>query len=135
MQQPHERKISMIILRTYFISEVVKWGIRQNPYAGQLPRNIDVVIEKLHQIVPDIIETDDIRLFTHTTLEQIPEVRDWNLSQVERERGITVDDPTRAPFMFTSRYDQPKPEYDFIDLDALKQNIARSLKREAAEYT
>jgi hypothetical protein len=124
----------MVILRTTFIAEVIRWGIRQNPFEGQLPRQAKTVVEKLHALLPEYIETDNLRAFVSETIEHIPEIRDWNLSQVERERGVKVDDESRAPFVFTSRYDKIKAEYDFIDLDALKQNITRSLEREVAEY-
>ncbi len=124
----------MVILKIAFIAEVVKWGIRQNPFQGQLPRQAEIVVEKLNKLLPDFIETTDMRAFVSETIDRIPEIRDWNLSQVELERGVKVDDESRPAFIFTSRYDQPKPEYDFIDIDALKQNITRSLKIEAAEY-
>ena len=131
---PKAQQNTIVVLKTDFIAEVIKWGIKQNPFKGQLPRSTDVIVEKLHTLLPEFIETTDMRAFTSETIEQVPEIRDWNLSQVERERGVKVDDENRSPFMFTSRYDQPKPEYDFIDIDALKQNVTRSLEREAAEY-
>lgn len=124
----------MVILKTTFIAEVIRWGIKQNPFKGQLPRSTDIIVEKLNKLLPELIETDNMRAFVSETIEQVPEIRDWNLSQVERERGVKVDDENRPPFAFTSRYDQIKPEYDFIDIDALKQNITRSLEREAAAY-
>jgi hypothetical protein len=123
----------MVILKTTFIAEVIRWGIKQNPFQGQLPRSADVIMEKLNKLLPEFIETDNIRAFVSETIEQIPEIRDWNLSQVERERGVKVDDEDRPPFAFTSLYDQIKPEYDFIDIDALKQNVTRSLEKEAQE--
>jgi hypothetical protein len=123
----------MVILKITFIAEVIKWGILQNPFKGQLPRNTEVIMEKLHTLLPEFIETDNIRAFVSETIEQVPEIRDWNLSQVERERGVKVDDEDRPPFAFTSLYDQIKPEYDFIDIDALKQNVTRSLEKEAQE--
>jgi len=124
----------MVVLKTDFIAEVIKWGIKQNPFKGQLPRKTEVVMEKLNKLLPEFIETTNMRAFVSETIEQVPEIRDWNLSQVELERGVKVGDENRPSFAFTSRYDQPKPEYDFIDIDALKQNVTRSLEREAAEY-
>jgi hypothetical protein len=122
-------------MKSTFIAEVVKWGIRQNPFEGKLPRNTDIVVEKLNALLPtDTIEIRSIRNFVSETIDQIPEIRDWNLSQVEIERGVKVDDESRAPFVFTSRYTSIKAEYDFIDIDALKQNIVRCLKQEVAEY-
>jgi len=131
---PKPQHSAVVILKTDFIAEVIKWGIKQNPFKGQLPRSTEVIIEKLNALLPEFIETMNMRAFVSETIEQVPEIRDWNLSQIERERGVKVDDENRSPFMFTSRYDQPKPEYDFIDIDALKQNVTRSLEREAAEY-
>jgi len=124
----------LVVLKTDFIAEVIKWGIKQNPFKGQLPRSTDAIVEKLNTLLPEFIETTNMRAFVSDTIEQVAEILDWNLSQVERERGIKVDDENRPSFMFTSRYDQPKPEHDFIDIDALKQNVTRSLEREAAEY-
>lgn len=123
--------VRVVMLKTDFIAEVMKWGIRQNPFKGALPRNADVIVEKLNALLPEFIDTMDLRAYVSETIDQIPEIRDWNLSQIEIERGVKVDDEDRPAFAFTSRYDQPKPEYDFIDIDALKQNITLSLQREA----
>jgi len=131
---PKPQQNTIVVLKTDFIAEVIRWGIKQNPFKGQLPRKTEVVMEKLNALLPEFIETTNMRAFVSETIEQVPEIRDWNLSQVERERGVKVDDENRPPFMFTSMYVQPKPEYDFIDIDALKQNVTRSLEREAAEY-
>ncbi len=125
----------MIILKTDFIAEVMKWGIRQNPFQGEMPRKAVIIVEKLHKLLPDfIIEVDNIHAFTSETIDQVPEILDWNLSQTEYKKGVKVSDESRDSFVFVSRYDQPRPEYDFIDIDALKRNIATSLEREAAAY-
>ncbi len=124
----------MVILKTDFIAEVVKWGIKQNAFKGELPRQTEIIVEKLNKLLPEFIETNDMRTFTSATIEQVPEIRDWNLSQVEYQNGVKVDDEKRDGFVFVSRYGQPQPEHDFIDIDALKRNIAVSLEREAAAY-
>lgn len=124
----------MTILKADFIAEVMKWGIRQNPFKGEMPRKALVVVEKLNALLPEFIETTNMRAFTSETIDQVPEILDWNLSQVEREHGVNVSDENRRAFVFVSRYGGPTPEYDFIDIDALKQNVTRSLEREAAAY-
>lgn len=53
----------------------------------------------------------------------IPEVSAWN----KRKNG------NQSPYSFVSRYDKPNPDNDFIDLDALIGNIARSCMVEHAE--
>lgn len=56
-----------------------------------------------------------------------------NLSYNEMKAGISVDDPNREKVTFSSRYDSPKWEDDFIDLDALINNVVRDTIREAEE--
>ena len=56
-----------------------------------------------------------------------------NLSYNEMKAGISVDDPNREKVTFSSRYDGPKWEDDFIDLDALINNVVRDTIREAEE--
>ena len=48
---------------------------------------------------------------------------DLNKSYAEKD-GKKVPE-----IMFTSRYDQPKPEYDFVDLDALERNVLSMLSQ------
>lgn len=60
----------------------------------------------------------------------IPEFVELNLSQVEFEKGISVNDETWPKFAFTSRYDVNTPESwknDFIDLDAFIGNVHHRL--------
>lgn len=130
LNPPVKKNKHIVILKRTFIAEVVKWGIMQNPFAGQLPRKTETIVERLNTLLPEFIDTTNIRAFTGEIVEMVPEIREWNLSQVEYERGVKVDDESRPPFAFASRYDQPKPEHDFIDLDALKQNIVRSIEQE-----
>ena len=53
----------MVILKTTFIAEVVKWGIVQNPFKGQLPRKTETVMEKLNALLPEFIDTTDMRAY------------------------------------------------------------------------
>lgn len=60
-------------------------------------------------------------------LHLIPKFKVWNMSRYERAAGVKVDDPSRAPFVFSSRYGGPPREHDIIDLDALTGNLVRFL--------
>ena len=73
------------------------------------------------------IEADELRELCRQAAHNIPSIANLNLSKVEREAGIAVDDPSRPKFAFSSRYDRPKAEHDFIDLDALARNVSRTL--------
>lgn len=65
-----------------------------------------------------------------TLLMGLPEFVELNLTQVEFEKNISVDDENRPKFCFTTRYDKYDSESwkrDFIDLDAFIRNAHRML--------
>lgn len=116
--------------KSEIIATVMQWGIQQNPFTDRLPRKSDVIMQKLNSFFPNVIvEVEDICSFVSGLIDNVPEIREWNLSQFEYEHHVTVDDPNRAPYAFTSSYTTIKPEHDFIDLDALKRNVTRSLRQ------
>ena len=100
------------------------------------PRNADVILERLYNDLTKIsknagadflyLEDNENGLLgiCNTVLDiinQYPEFRDLNLSQNEIDAGISVDDPSRPKFTFTSAYDVYPEDYwkdDFIDLAA-----------------
>ena len=60
----------------------------------------------------------------------IPEFVELNLSMVEYEKNISVDDESRPKYAFTTRYDKHGPDSwktDFIDLDAFIGNAHNRL--------
>ena len=100
-------------------------AVRQSPYI--CPDNLKTVLEKTKAICDkefkEGINSLRMKWFnTHRELSKwlkenlssIPELVAWN----DRKNG------NKAPFGVCSRYDQPHPDDDFIDLDALYGNIA-----------
>ena len=78
------------------------------------------------------IPKNDIYKFVEGILSSISSFMELNLSQIEFEKGIKVDDEDRAKYAFTSRYDVETSESwksDFIDLDAFTRNVTRGLFR------
>jgi hypothetical protein len=76
------------------------------------------------------IPREDVYKYIKTLLMGIPEFVDLNLSQVEFDKNISVDDESRPKYSFTSRYDVETPETwrrDFIDLDAFIRNVHNRL--------
>jgi hypothetical protein len=72
----------------------------------------------------------DVYKYIKTLLMGISEFVELNLSQVEFESGISVDDESRGKYKFTSRYDKETSEswkHDFIDLDAFIRNVHNRL--------
>jgi hypothetical protein len=110
-------------------------AVRQSPYP--CPDNLELVIKRFHEVA---IESGKFPMFGGTPMLEfefareiedllrelllpIPEVEAWN----EPKSGHD------AEFVFTSRYDQPAPDDDIIDLDALIRNVARSVSAEEEE--
>jgi hypothetical protein len=115
------------------------WGIKQSPYT--LPDDLVSVLQQFEEGLDAQWDSNaicGIMAFTRDSLGEImrsalmmiPEFVDWNLSAAEKAKGVKVDDETRKPFLFMSRYGQPIPEHDFIDLDALIRNICNSAERD-----
>lgn len=64
--------------------------------------------------------------FISNLLMSIEEFQELNLSQIELDQGIKVDDPSRSKFSFHSMYDKVNSESwknDFVDLDAFIRNV------------
>ena len=119
------------VLVSFLYGEVAKWAVRQSPYHA--PDGLVAVLiefkiritnrecrEKLAGATHEFPYPEAIRA-DHETLNKIlredlltlPRVLLWN----ERKNG------NKSPYGFTSRYSQPHPDDDFIDLDALVRNI------------
>lgn len=72
------------------------------------------------------VESDKLYQWINDLLYNIPEFKELNLSLVEYEKNIDVDDPSRTGYRVTSIYDVEKEDdwkTDFIDLDAFIQNV------------
>lgn len=117
--------------------------------AGQLfdqapnrqPRKAEVIMQKVKDAFRkdahndnewyslEVVEADTFK-YVKALLMEIPEFVELNLSQVEFEKNISVDDEGRGKYLFTSRYDKHTAESwkrDFIDLDAFIGNVHRRL--------
>lgn len=124
-----------LILVSTICGHIAMWATRQSPYhapeglsdalrtfqialAGEICREsrFGCFWLKLDAQAP-AVHLRKILLFH---LLSDPQVLKWN----ERMNG------NKSPFAFVSRYDRPTPDDDFIDLDALIGNIARSVMEE-----
>jgi len=102
-------------------------AIRQSPYT--VPDNLSEAIILLRdELRPsfdanEMLQTDGrvLRNQLRAAIEGISVIMDWNCPKIGNHTMV-----------FVSRYDTPKPDYDFIDLDALCRNVAFSVIREAA---
>lgn len=99
------------------------WAVFQSPYV--VPENLgDAVAQFMgYWLHPDYarIASRDLKKAIKQTIEQCPLIVAWNSPKLEGavspELGVA----------FISRYESIKPDYDFIDLDALAHNVCHEL--------
>jgi hypothetical protein len=107
------------------------WAVCQCPY--HWPDGLRKVIEQTvaafkpdHMgIIQFDIEKHKLRNFLKDVLWQQPQVQAWNVPKsCSGWRRLFRKPP---PFVSVSATGGPPPFYDFIDIDALAQNVARSI--------
>ncbi len=101
------------------LGELAAWSIRQSPYLQ--PDNLsEALIEfnKAFKTEEEYFHINCIELHKkiRESFEQCPIILGWNNAKIGNHK-----------FVFVSRDHQQKPDYDFIDLDALARNIAHSI--------
>jgi hypothetical protein len=139
MTKPNPVIVTIKKLRGY----VAQWAVQQSPYATG-PEGLDKVLAEvtkrfhasplLERLAPPYHHTPFVQLqprrsvlhpWLGALLLDIPEVAAWNV----RKNG-------REGMGFTDEFSGPgDPDDDFIDLDALVQNIASSLIADSIECT
>ena len=128
---------SIFVCSKELVGQVAHWAVRQSPYA--VPVGLEAALAAFSKAIdPEFIicrSSDntgwryfsgqrEIEEFLRRTLFPIPEVAAWN----ERRNG-------RQGMGFSSRYGQPEPDDDFVDLDALAMNVGRCIEQEAVRDT
>ena len=104
--------------------------------AGQLfyqapnrqPRKAEIIMQKARDLFR---EKENLYEYIKKLLFSIPEFMELNLSHIEYENGISVEDDRRAKFALYTKYDKYTSESwksDFIDLDAFVRNVNRMLQ-------
>ena len=110
---------------------------------NRMPRKANIIMEKVvkafresencvnsNEMYTVFIEKENEYKWIENLLYSIPEFKELNLTQIEYENHVDVDDPSRGKFKFTSAYDVETSESwknDFVDLDAFISNVVRNL--------
>jgi hypothetical protein len=130
----------MLVTKKDIISWVAFWGVQQ--CSTYVPFEMEKVLLLVEKKLKPVFEDAKYgsKSFTRKQLFDlvngllnIPELRKWNLTKTEFDKGIDPDAPERENiFGSTSRYDTYK-DYnvnDFIDLNALVRNIVISIEKD-----
>lgn len=120
---------SLMLHRKYLIGEIANFATRQSPYL--YPDNLIAALDQIDQKLTEIFEHNEwlefesykgLYRFLMDNISELPEIVKWN----QRKNGNT------SSVGFSSMYDKPHPDDDFIDLSALFMNVARTLDKEMA---
>lgn len=119
----------LMLHRNYLIGEIANFATRQSPYL--YPDNLLSALDQIDQKLTEIFAQNEwlefesykgLYRFLMDNISELPEVLKWN----QRKNG------NLSPVGFSSMYDKPDPDNDFIDLSALFMNVARTLDKEMA---
>jgi hypothetical protein len=127
----HYRDKEYWLMRSDFNGAFACWVVKQSPYdTPDITSALNAWDAYVQTKIPDsqmpvkftYQELNDF--ITEGTLGSIPEIEILN----HRKNG------NESPIGFCSRYDQPTPDDDFIDLGALAKNIFYMILREAITH-
>ena len=113
-------------MRQDFMGAFAYWLVSQSPYdSPEIDKALKAFSKHVNEFIEDGIPKsfayDDVFLLVNEDiLEGIPEIEIFN----HRKNG-------RDGMGFCSRYDQPSPDDDFIDLGALARNVCYMVLRES----
>lgn len=122
----HHRNKSYWLMRSDFLGAFAYWAVAQSPYDTP---DINKALCAFGEYVGNTIPAGEPVEFTYDELDRfisedafgaIPEVEKLN----HRKNG-------RDGMGFCSRYGQPSPDDDFIDLGALARNVFYMILRES----
>jgi len=112
---------SFWVMRSTVIGAFAQAAVRQSPYI--CPVFIASGIRQFNAglICDDCFETNcqELRDLVREIIEKCPIVQGWNKPKKGKQTVV-----------FVSRHEQPQPDYDFIDLNAMARNIAHSVTLE-----
>jgi len=126
-----------LVSKTDIIGNMAKFAVTQHPYNN--PPRLELVTEVLKSHAQDTFK-DGVEIHHMRWFDDSWAILTWlkeALKPVEDVMQLwnTPKSGHTAPYVFTSRYDSPKAEHDFIDIDALLGNVAREVWNDAEEYT
>ncbi len=114
--------MSIWTTRSTVAGHLAMWAVRQSPYA--CPEQMRPALEQFCSAFPGDVNDmsewrgpDELGDAIWAAIEASPAVLAWN----KPASGHS------AQIVFSSRYDKPSPDDDFIDLHALARNVERSV--------
>jgi len=127
-----------LVTASTLIGQLARFAVEQHPY--HRPEGLFELVELLWRMTEQAWHDGDAEL-PMTWFDDAMELERWlhdALWSVQRANQIltawnTPSSKHKAPVVFVSRYDTPRQEDDFIDLDALLRNVSRETWNDGME--
>lgn len=105
------------------------------------PRKAEIIMKKVRDTFREKAHNDneyytlkiseeELYKYIENLLMGIDEFKDLNLSYIEYQNKVSVDDPSRSKYSFVTAFDKEDSESwkdDFIDLDAFIRNVYNNI--------
>lgn len=115
--------LTRTVLKETVIGHFAMAVVRQSPYL--MPEYLAAGIKEFDKLLSSNIEVGNEKLI-ETTYIDLKKSIGKAISNSEIIYSWSIAKKGTGP-VFVSSYSKPKPDYDFIDLDALARNIAQSV--------
>ena len=121
----HYKDKNFYFMRSDFMGAFAYWSVKISPYNDpDISSPLSAFSRYLSFVFPDNLPKkftyDELReIVNEKVFEEIPAIRALNEPKISSGEG------------YNNRYDNPHPDYDFIDLGALARNIFFMLIRES----
>lgn len=106
------------VSKSMVVGHLAMWAVRQSPYLT--PDSLSAGIREFSNGFKaeefDHMDLADLKGRIKAAIESSPIVLSWNNSKKGKHEIV-----------FVSRFSEPHPDYDFIDLGALAGNVGRSV--------
>jgi hypothetical protein len=114
----------MHLMRKDFTAHFARWVVQQSPYPCP---DITAALVAFDAFVLEILGGEEAKQFSYDEVRDI--CSEDIFEKIPAILALNVAKFGSADIVFTSRYDQPHPDHDFIDLGALGRNIFYSIIR------
>jgi hypothetical protein len=124
----YHENVDFYLSKKDFTCAFTYWIINQSPYdTPDISKALKAFDNYMNIFFKDA--SIGIRKFSYQEINTIIDPKIFELiPEIEKLNHPKID--TGQDIMFSSRYDSIKPDYDFIDLDALARNVMYMIMRE-----
>lgn len=116
--------VEMHLMRGDFTGQFARWVVQQSPYPCP---DLAESLVAFDAYVLELMDGEEVKKFTYHELNLA--ITEEVFEKIPAILALNVAKHGSEDIVFCSRYDEPHPDHDFIDLGALARNIFYSMVR------